>query len=165
MKCQSFKDEAGRLWEVRVNVASIKRVKSLIGLDMYALIKDGLAPFRELIADPEKLVNVLYCLCKPQADALGVTDEQFGELMAGDVLFAAIDAFVESYADFTPDQKARATLRTAFQKAKQVQDLLIERAARGVASLDPEEIVRSLTKSGESPESSESTLVPSPSPS
>ncbi len=175
---KSFKDGAGRIWEVNVTVAAMKRVKSLAGVDLYALIEDGFKAFSDLVAKPVQLVDVLYCLCKPQADSLGVSDEQFGEQMAGEVLLAATDAFVEGYVDFFPDPRIRAQLRDLVRKTKVMQDRLTERGERLVSSLDPEEAAKELIKlldeeaaarmskkpSGNSPESSASTPAPSPSP-
>jgi hypothetical protein len=174
---KSFKDGTGRIWEVNITAAAIKRVKSLIGVDLYALIEDGFKPFMELIESPVELVDVLYCVCKPQADSLAVTDEQFGEQMAGDVLLAASEAFAESYADFFREPRIRAQMRELRRKMKVVQDRLTERGERLVSSLDPEEAAKELIKlldeeaaarmskkpSGISPESSESTPDLSPS--
>lgn len=174
---KSFKDTKGRIWEVNVTASAIKRVKSLIGVNLYALIEDGFKPFSDLVASPVELVDVLYCLCKPQADSLGVTDEQFGEQMAGEILLAATDAFVESYVDFFPDPRIRQQLHDLIRKTKVVQDRLTERGERLVSSLDPEEAAKELIKlldeeaaarmskkpSGISPESSESTPDLSPS--
>ena len=81
---QTFRDNAGRTWTVAIDVAAIKRVRSLIGYDLLAVL-DGTGT-QALVSDPVLLVDVLYALCRPEADRLAVTDEDFGRSMAGDAI-------------------------------------------------------------------------------
>ena len=78
----SFTDTKGRAWNLAVTYASVRRARELVGVDLLKL-DDKLF---EQLGDPIKLVDILYVLCKPQAEALKVTDEEFGESLAGDVL-------------------------------------------------------------------------------
>ena len=101
----TFTDNADRTWTVAINVAAIKRVRGLVQVDLYKLIDDGFKPLAELIADPVRLADVLYCLCKDEADARQVSDEDFGRALAGDAITLAADAFVEELIDFFPDAR------------------------------------------------------------
>lgn len=103
-----FCDNAGRTWVVSINVTAIKRVRGLVGIDLYKLIDDGFRPLGTLVADPVQLADVLYCLCKDEADAKQISDEDFGRALAGDAITLAADAFVEELIDFFPDARTRA---------------------------------------------------------
>lgn len=140
----SFRDCAGREWELAVNVAAIKRVRGLAGVDLYGLLADGLGPLDALLADPCKFVDVLYCLCKDQADRQVVTDEAFGVALGGDALARAAEAFMEELIDFFPDPRARDQLRLVVAKARQVRDLLVATATRRIEAIDPEAAAREM---------------------
>ena len=91
---RTFKDNAGRTWSLTLSVWTVKKVRDLLGVDLLDLggesasaQKPGLL-FR-LISDPVLLVDVLYVVCKDQADSASVTDEQFGRAMGGDAIDAA----------------------------------------------------------------------------
>jgi hypothetical protein len=65
----SFRDNVGRVWTVTINVAAVKRVRGLVGVDLYKLVDDGFKPLAALVSDPVQLADVLFCLCKDEADA------------------------------------------------------------------------------------------------
>jgi hypothetical protein len=92
----SFTDNAGQRWPYEVDFASLRRVERLLGVDLIALPEATL--FRRL-ASPIFLIDVLYCLCKPEADQQGLTDEQFGERCVTD-LQPVLDSLVGGLADF-----------------------------------------------------------------
>ena len=121
-----FKDNAGRTWTISVNVAAIKRVISLVGVNL--LDAAGGKLIQSMISDPVKLVDVLYALCQPEAVRLGVTDEQFGEAMAGDAIDLATTAMLEDLADFFPQardrDRAKRVLRLINQMTNKAQDAL-----------------------------------------
>ena len=78
---KSFTDNLGRTWTLVVNVAAIKRVRALCGVDLNAIVeidKDN-NPTAELLerlsTDPVLLVDVLYAVCKTECDQKGVSDE------------------------------------------------------------------------------------------
>ena len=102
---RTFKDNAGRDWTVAVNVAAIKRVRSLLDVNLLKVVEGKL--IERLVGDPVLLVDVIFVLCKPAADAAGVSDEQFGEAMAGDAIDSATKALLEELVDFSPSQRDR----------------------------------------------------------
>jgi hypothetical protein len=57
---RTFTDNAGRTWIVQVNVAAIKRVRGLLGVDLYKLLDDGFQALAKLVSDPVQLADVLY---------------------------------------------------------------------------------------------------------
>lgn len=117
----AFKDNAGRDWTIAVNVDSIKRVRALLNVNLLDAVDGKL--IEQLETDPILLVDVIYVLCKPDADRQQITDEQFGQSMAGDAIDRATVAFLEDLTDFFPSgrrqllRKARAKLETCRQMA------------------------------------------------
>ena len=112
----SFRDGNGKTWDVRVDVAAVKRVLDLAHVDL-RVIESG-KTLAELALDPIKLVDTLYAVVKPQIDAAGLTDEQFAALFAGDVLEQAATALIDGILDFFPASQRRALekLRTAIER-------------------------------------------------
>lgn len=160
---RTFTDNAGRTWTVQINVAAVKRVRGLAGVDLYRLIEDGFQPLGRLVSDPVALTDVLYCLCKQEADARQVSDEEFGRAMAGDAITLAADAFVEELIDFFPDARTRANLRKVVAAGRKVRDRLLDHAEAMIGKIDPEaEASRLIASSGSLPASSASTPDPSP---
>jgi len=66
------------------------------------------------------LCDVIYCVCKPQADAENITDTQFAQAMAGDVIAHAKTALVEELVNFSPDPRDRENLGLAVAKFNQM---------------------------------------------
>ena len=151
----SFVDNSRRTWEVAINVAAVKRIRGLLGIDLYALVDDGFKSLSKLVSDPVTLADVLYCLCKEQADKQSISDEDFGRALAGDAITQAADAFVEELIDFFPDARARASLRKAIEAGKTVRDKVLSHAEKILESIDPEtEAKKWINSSGTWPESS-----------
>ena len=154
----SFVDNSRRTWEVAINIAAVKRIRGLLGIDLYALVDDGFKSLSKLVSDPVTLADVLYCLCKDQADKQSISDEDFGRTLSGDVITQAADAFVEELIDFFPDARARASLRKAIEAGKTVRDKVLSHAEKILDSIDPEtEAKKWISSSGTWPESSGST--------
>jgi len=102
---------------IEVTVATVKRVRALCKVDLNSIVEldKNSKPSAELLerlsSDPVLLVDVLYAVCKPQADKQNITDEDFGEAMAGDAIEHATTALLEEIVDFFP-----ATKRLVMQK-------------------------------------------------
>lgn len=135
---KTFTDNAGRTWAVAINVATIKRVKDLLGLNLMEAVTGKL--IERLEEDICQYVNVIYCVCKKEADEKGVTDEQFGEALAGDALEAATDAFLDELIDFFPQAK-RLIFRKAFQKRKEAETVGAARIGEKLDGIDVEKLV------------------------
>lgn len=154
---KSFRDGGGRLWTLAVNVASVRRVKGLVGVNLYALVEDGCKGLGALLGDPLALADVLYCLCKEQADAAGVSDEEFGQALYGDAIEAAADALVEELIDFFPDPARRENLRKVARAAKGLQERLLAREAARLAGLDLDALAGEVERRSRPPGSSRSS--------
>jgi hypothetical protein len=110
----------------------------LLGSICIHLVDDGFKSLSKLVSDPVTLADVLYCLCKDQADKQSITDEDFGRALAGDAITLAADAFVEELIDFFPDARARSSLRKAIEAGKTVRDKVLSHAEKILDSIDPE---------------------------
>ena len=157
---RTFTDNAGRTWTIQVNVTAVKRVRGLVGVDLYKLVDDGFQALGKLVSDPVQLSDVLFCLVKEEADAKQITDEEFGRGLAGDAITLAADAFVEELIDFFPDARARAGLRKVIDAGRKVRQRLLTHAETLLATIDPAvEATKLIASFGSTPASSESTPV------
>jgi hypothetical protein len=155
---KTFTDNAGRTWTVTINVDAIKRVRTLVQVNLLDVLDDGCKLLAELHDDPVLLVDVLYCVCKPEADAQNVTDEEFGRAMSGDAILQASTALLEELSDFFPNARQRAAMKELLKKTETVVDRLLDHAETTIAELDPESVAQTAIASfGNSPESSAST--------
>ena len=117
-----FRDNEGRTWLVQVTTTTLKRVKSLLDVDLGKMAADG-SLYKVLAEDPILLCDLLYAICKPEADARNIKDEDFGRGLAGDAIDAATTALMEGLIDFFPKgrrelhRKALAKFRMLEQKA------------------------------------------------
>ena len=127
-----FTDSQGRTWNVTVNVGAIKRVRDVLGVDLLDVANGDL--LSRLADDPCLLVDVLFVLSKPEADAKGITDEDFGRGMVGGVLDEASAALMKELLDFFPSaQRARALGKMA--RKLEAQQAAVAEAAAALAAI------------------------------
>jgi hypothetical protein len=138
---KTFVDNAGRTWTVQVNVDAIKRVRDLVQVNLLEAIEGKLV--ERLINDPILLCDVLYCLCKPEADAKNLSDVDFGRAMGGDAIDGATTALLEALVDFFP-QGRRRVLSKALAKLNNLQ---VRALAAVEAKLDSPEMERQFAES------------------
>ena len=155
---KTFQDNAGRTWTVAVNVDAVKRVRDLLGEDLLDIEN----VLKRLLIDPILLCDVVYCVCKPQADAEQVSDVEFARAMAGDAIARAKTALVEELVNFSPEARDRENLALAVRKfntlADRARDLIKTRLDSPNLSREIEAALSTVGGSfGNSPESSEST--------
>jgi hypothetical protein len=128
---KTFTDNASRTWTVAINVSSIKRVKDTLDVNLLEAIEGHL--LERLVSDPVLLCDLLFVLCKPEADAKQVTDEEFGQSMAGDAIDRATTALLEELVNFFPSGK-RGVLASALAKLKHLETRAIEIATERLES-------------------------------
>ena len=163
---KTFNDNAGRTWTVSLNIDAIKRVRSLVKVDLTEAVGGKL--LERLTTDPVLLCDVLFAVCKSEADAKNITDEDFGRALAGDAIDAATTALLEELVNFFPRENQRRVLGKAIGKTKTLQNKAIQVAELRLDSPELEQLMEqalndaaSLPLSGvsygNSPESPEST--------
>ena len=114
-----FTDAQGRTWNVGINVVSLERVRDLTGTDLL----DDVGPALERMGRSVRLtVDVLYAVVKPQADAAGVSDVDFGEGLSGQAIASGYDHLLRGLVDFfqwNPTQ--HRVMKKAMEKSEQLQ--------------------------------------------
>jgi hypothetical protein len=163
---KTFTDNAGRTWTLAINVDAIKRVRGLLNVDLLEIVEGKL--IEKLIRDPVLLCDVVYAVCKPEADTRNVSDEDFGRAMAGDAIEHATKALLEELVGFSPSPRDRANLQRVLETTWRVMDKARDVIEARLESVNVEKVVEQAlatagTSSGAAPASSAS--IPDGSPS
>jgi len=142
---KTFVDNVNRTWSIAINIAAVKRVKDLLDIDLLEVL-DG-ALLEKLASDPVLLCDCIYVLCLTEADARNVSDEEFGQAMAGEAIDRAACAFMEELTDFFPSAKRRI-LQKALAKLKTLEERIEGAATQRLDSGIIEQLIeRELAKS------------------
>lgn len=115
----TFQDDVGREWRMQLTAGGVRDCRELLSVDLCDLPVD-IELVQRLRTDDVLLVNVIYVLCKPQADEAGVSDEAFGRSM-GSAIAAAEQAFWEVAQGFFRGQR-QELLRDMLQLIKHQED-------------------------------------------
>lgn len=129
----SFKDSESREWHLRIDVDAIRRVRSNHSIDLATILASPESIDR-LTSDICLTIDVIYELCKPAADRLGIDAAAFGRSLFGDSLGNAVRAFEEALVEFLPESNRRATARRIIDAGRALQEqtaLRIDNAIKG----------------------------------
>jgi len=158
---KTFTDNAGRTWTVAINVDAIKRVRDLLKVDLLEVLDGKL--IEKLYRDPVLLCDVIYAVCKPEADARNVTDEDFGRAMAGDAIEHATKALLEELVGFSPSPRDRANLQRILETTWNVMDKARDVIEARLATVNADDLVaQALATSGGSSGSAPESPASSP---
>ncbi len=130
----TFTDASGDAWNLRLDVNTIRRVRDAHRVDLARIFTD-VKSLDQLFGDVVLLVDVLFEIVRPQADARRIDSEQFGERLVGDSLDRAVTALEEAYIESVPQSRRRQLLRRLVDgtRAAQAQaNLRIENAIDGL---------------------------------
>ena len=160
---KTFTDNADRSWNVEINVAAVKRVRDLANVDLLEIVEGKL--IERLIRDPILLCDIVYAVCKPQADDRDVTDEEFGRSMAGDAIEHATSALLEELVSFCPSPRDRKNLGRVLEATNRVMDKARDLVEQKLDSGELERIAEQALEtagdsSGSAPASSASIRAP-----
>ena len=159
---RTFTDNTGRAWTLAINVDAVKRVKGLLSVDLMEAVEGKL--LERLISDPVLLCDVVYCLCKPQAEAANVSDEDFGRAMAGDAIEQATTAMLEELVDFFPSRR-RGLLAKALGKLRMLEQMVLTAAEDRLDSGEIEkQMAKALSEFGEQSGSLQGSSDATPAP-
>lgn len=170
-----FKDANGREWTLDINLDARNQVRERV-----KIVKDGVeVPFDLLdveaaqriavigdMQDAATIGQVLWALCREQAEKANIDERGFYRAIKGDVWDAACAALKAELVDFFPSDR-RALLASAMQKAVEIRAMLIQQSMEKLSSGELEaqvqaEMQRMLSGASTSlPDSSESTPDPS----
>lgn len=126
----AFTDIRGRAWELRLDVATIRRVRSVTQIDLLNL-QDKDTLYR-LMYEPMTIAAVLWAVCEPKARQDGISEEEFAAGLGGDCLVAAVDTLLEAIKGFfRPSQ--RAVLTAALERLREAEASECVRISREIA--------------------------------
>jgi hypothetical protein len=153
---KTFKDNAGRVWTISIDVSAVKRVRTLLNVNLLDVIDGKL--IERLAGDIVLLCDVLFALVKPEAETKNISDEDFGRSMAGDSIEHATAAFLEELVDFFPGAR-RKLLAKALAKMKTWEEKAVALAEKKLESPELDAAVEKAMStlgdsSGNSPEPS-----------
>jgi len=105
---QQFCDSQGHPWKIEITIGAVKRVKSLVGVDLLQPVpmtekdrdEDEQPLLTQLEMDPVLLTDVLFAIVQPQAKAKKITDVDFGTSMTAETFKTAAEGFWVEYQDF-----------------------------------------------------------------
>ena len=157
---KSFRDNCGRTWTIALNVWEVKRIRSILGVDLANVItldRDGKVQVDlvdRIANDPCLLVDILWVLVESEAKERGVADVDFGSALAGDSITEATKAFLDELVDFFPGAR-RLFLKKAVEVSRQFGEEMTAALERTLADPEFEKRLReSMNSSVSSPASS-----------
>lgn len=158
---KQFTDANGKKWSLAINIGTVKLCRDLLGVNLLEPEAGNPPLVTSLGTDDIFLVDLIYCLCKEEADKAGITDIAFGQSFNGKVLHEAANAFFSEYMDFFRD-RGRTDRLEAISREKQIIDKATQRAKEEIEKLDLDDAVEQVFGNGSIglPESPESTPTP-----
>ncbi len=97
---RTFKDGAGRNWDLRITVDDMRRVRQALDITL-SDVREGNPPLLlRLDLDLTLLGAVVFELVRKQAENLGVSQEQFESSLDGDATARMAEAFWGELSDF-----------------------------------------------------------------
>ena len=110
----------------------------MLDVDLLEAVEGKL--IERLAGDPILLCDVIFVICKVEADQHGIDDEYFGRAMSGDAIDHATTSLLEELVDFFPKSR-RALLSKALAKFRHLETKAIELVDK---QLDDPELERKL---------------------
>jgi hypothetical protein len=138
---RTFIDFDDRVWQIEITIPDVARVKKLVDVNLLELVDVKGELFQRITGDVIFLCDLLYAICKPQADAANITDENFGRGLRGDALEKGLDALFLAVADFFPKERRRL-MTSLHQRLNRFGQAAIEMAAEELNRATSDETMR-----------------------
>lgn len=150
----TFTDSAGRTWQLNLTIDAVKRVRSLVGVNLLELEQGDPPLMTRLGLDVILLCDVIFAIVQPQAEAQGVSDTDFGAALGGEAIMAAHTAFYEALVNFTRSL-GRSDTAQALTTQQQLVAMGVKQAEEKISAIDPEAVIEKAlnSASGSLPES------------
>lgn len=140
-----FTDKHNREWDLALNAPVLRDIRETYKINLTALDSD---PLNQLEANPELLVDVLYLICKDQADAISVTSRDFGKGLKPS-LDEPIQALVNAIVNFFPAGK-RSAVQSALIAQQKASNKALEQLTQRLTSQETvDKIVKRAVEEGE----------------
>ena len=111
----SFADRHDHTWKLDITIPDTHRVRRELDVDLL-----DLQTYEKLTIDWVLLAQVLWVLCREQAEQQNVSEEEFGRGLAGEAIDRATEALLEAVVDFFPPRRRRL-LQQVHAKAQQLE--------------------------------------------
>lgn len=140
------KDPSGRTWSVRLDIPAARRLRSSGVADLDELLTDA-SKLHAIAEFPDRLADVLAVVLFADLERYGMTDGEFGELLATSEGFIddLADALVSELASF-PRSPAR---RDALRRGYDLLTMLDEKRAEVLATTPADEAAAELLRTAE----------------
>ena len=132
---REFIDSTGRKWVISITIDAVKRCRDLLEINLLEPEKGDPPLLTRIGTDEILFCDLLYCLCKPQLDKAGISDQQFGEVLGGDAILSASNAFYEELIDFFR-KRGRTDRAKAAAKQQEMISLAVEKIGQTIEKLD-----------------------------
>ena len=134
---KKFKDSKNKEWEIALTIGSARRTLDLTGINLLEPESGDPPVLTRLGTDEILLCNVIYSLCKSQADESDISDEAFGLRLGGEAILAAQEAFYAELIDFFRS-RGRADRAVAVEKQMKLILLAVKKVSTVIERLDIE---------------------------
>ena len=131
---QTFTDRKGDEWRVTLDTAILKSIRKDLGIDLLTLEDSSLSA---LIADDEKLVDVISFICTDQIRKREMDASSFAAVLVGDAIDNACEALVGELV-FISRSSRRAVVQKAWEKATAAVSKLNQEAVKMMDSPEME---------------------------
>jgi hypothetical protein len=149
-KAATFKLRSGEQFVIEISMATVKRVRQLLGVNVLDILGTG-DDLGGYITDDVKIVDVLCAVCRPQLERLGMSDEDFGRGFDQEALVNATNTLMDEVKDFFLEPR-KGLLARAIAKARAIAAEMDRRqvaaAELALSKLDFETLLAAPTKPG-----------------
>ena len=153
---KTFKDKADRNWTIGINLATAKRLRDTLNVDLLQP-EIGDPPLLTRLGTDEILLGEVLCvLLSDQFEAHKVTDDDVLAAFDGQTLLAAQEAFYEDLVDFFRG-RGRTDRAKAVAKQAEMIAATVARVEQKIDEIDIDEMIDG-AMSGDLQAPSESTL-------
>lgn len=136
---QTFKDEQGRIWQLKATSNALKRIQEQTQINLLTLLEDK-SIVAKALSDYGQFVGMLWAWCEPQADKFGVTPEQFAEDIYGDAYDASLHAFQKELPLYFPPQR-RIVVEEMIRQIHQAEEAATNRVTKLLGSQQMQELM------------------------
>lgn len=158
---KTFVDTADRTWSIHLTIDSVKRVKSLLDVNLLDLLGGSTPLLTRLGTDVVLLCDVIFVLIKTQADEKGVTDEQFGAALGGEAILGAQSAFYEELIGFFQGMGRKDMVR-AVTAQRNLIDKAVQRIASHLDAIDLDKMLEETIGKSSTSSQAAAALIPAP---
>lgn len=115
---------------LKLTVGTVIDIKEETGANLDDIVNDPDKLTNLLLANPQKLVEMLYVVCADQCEKKDIEPRQFGRMFDRPTLDAAGNALLEAIVDFYPRSSAGVVIREHLPKLLENMDKKIAEGTR-----------------------------------